>query len=204
MLDEPSTTVPQAVVTSSAHRHHDQLISQLRIFLDKFSSAALSEESSEVLRATLCDATERLIDEQVLSEEQRRYGRLPHLPSAGQATSPWYEVLRATPPASLSGRAFFGPFFLGGGCAAHGGAIPLLFDELFGWLANAEGMPSSRTAYLNTQYHSVVRIGNELTFSAWTDRVEGRKRYLRAELHDGRVLCAEAESLFVTLRPGQA
>lgn len=203
MVDKPLPPTPQAPVTSSPHREYAQLISQLRLFLDTFSSAVLTEESSKELRATLHEATETLTAEQA-PEERRRYGRLPHLPAAGQATSPWYEVLEATPPDSLTGRAVFGPFHLGGRGAAHGGSIPLLFDELFGWLANAEGMPSSRTAYLNVQYRSIVRIGTELTFTAWTDRVENRKRFLRAELHDGDVLCAEAESLFVTLRPGQA
>lgn len=200
MVEAPLTS---AAVPSSVHQHYAQLISQLRTFLDMFSSAVLSGESSQELHATLSEATDVLAEEQV-PEERRRYGRLPHLPAAGQATSPWYEVLEATPPDLLTGRAVFGPFFLGGKGAAHGGSIPLLFDELFGWLANAEGMPSSRTAYLSTQYRSVVRIGAELTFSAWTDRVEGRKRFLRAELRDGHVLCADAESLFVTLRPGQA
>ena len=203
MTDDPSTAAPQTQNDSDAHRHHSRLISQLRGFLDEFSRAALSEASSEEVRGALFDLTERLTAERA-SEEGRRYGRLPDLPAAGQATTPWYEVLESTPPDSLTGRAVFGPFFLGGRGAAHGGSIPLLFDELFGWLANAEGMPASRTAYLNTQYRSVVLIGAELTFRAWTDRVEGRKRFLRAELRHGPTLCAEAESLFVTLRPGQA
>lgn len=194
---------PWADLTSCAQEHHARLISQLRDFLGEFSSAALTEASSEELRATLFDSTERLAAERA-PEERRRYGRLPGLPAAGQATTPWYEVLESTPPDSLTGRAVFGPFFLGGRGAAHGGSIPLLFDELFGWLANSEGMPASRTAYLNTRYRSVVRIGAELTFSAWTERVEGRKRFLRAELRHGSTLCAEAETLFVTLRPGQA
>ena len=203
MTDDSSTADPRAESISSVHRYHAELISQLRGFLDEFSSASLTEESSEELRATLADLTERLAAERV-PEEERHYGRLFRLPAAGQATTPWYEVLESTPPDSLTGRSVFGPFFLGGRGAAHGGSIPLLFDELFGWLANAEGMPASRTAYLNTRYLSVVRIGVELTFSAWTERAEGRKRFLRAELRDGPTLCAEAESLFVTLRPGQA
>lgn len=203
MADNPSMVGPGADITSSAQQHHARLISQLRAFLGEFSCAVPTEATSEELRATLFDLTERIAAERA-PEQERRYGRLPRLPSAGQATTPWYEVLESTPPDVLTGRAVFGPFFLGGRGAAHGGSIPLLFDELFGWLVNSEGMPASRTAYLNTQYRSVVRIGAELTFSAWTERVEGRKRFLRAELHHGPTLCAEAETLFVTLRPGQA
>ncbi|SLH56935.1 thioesterase family protein [Mycobacteroides abscessus subsp. abscessus] len=33
---------------------------------------------------------------------------------------------------------------------------------------------------------------------------EGRKVWVRATLHDGERLCAEAHGLFIVLRPGQA
>ena len=36
------------------------------------------------------------------------------------------------------------------------------------------------------------------------DREEGRKRFLSASIRDGKLICADAEGLFVALRPGQA
>ncbi|MEV0153775.1 PaaI family thioesterase [Micromonospora sp. NPDC050686] len=182
--------------------HHDAVVSQLRDFLDALASAAPDERSSERLRHDLTRWTETLRQDAV-AESRRRYGRSPALAAAGQATTPWYVVDEATPPQRIAGRTSFSNFFLGGRGAAHGGTIPLLFDELFGWLANSAGMPPSRTAYLTTNYRSIVRVGRPLTFTAWTDRVEGRKRFLRAELRDGDTVCAEGEALFVTLRTGQ-
>ncbi|MGI5242001.1 PaaI family thioesterase [Dactylosporangium sp. CA-139066] len=181
---------------------HDAVVSRLRDFLDALAGAAPDERSSERLQHDLARWTEDLRQDAV-EESRRHYGRSPALAAAGQATTPWYVVDEAAPPERLAGRASFSNFFLGGRGAAHGGTIPLLFDELFGWLANAEGMPPSRTAYLTTNYRSVVRIDRPLTFTAWTDRVEGRKRFLRAELRDEDTLCAEGDALFVTLRTGQ-
>jgi acyl-coenzyme A thioesterase PaaI-like protein len=182
------------------HDRHRRLVAQLRSFLDALASAApLDGDELE----TDLDRWTTVLRQHSTPEHDRLYGRTPELPSAGQATTPWYEVDEADPPHRLSGRARFSNFFLGGRGAAHGGTVPLLFDELFGWLANAGGMPAARTAYLHTDYRSVLRVDADLTFVAWTDRLEGRKRFLRAELRDGPTLCAEAESLFLTLRPGQ-
>jgi hypothetical protein len=38
---------------------------------------------------------------------------------------------------------------------------------------------------------------------AWFVSEQGRKRVLRAELTRGETLCAEAEGLFIALRPDQ-
>ena len=37
----------------------------------------------------------------------------------------------------------------------------------------------------------------------WLDRQEGRKYFVRGELRHGDVVCADAEGLFVALKPGQ-
>ncbi|QYJ03604.1 PaaI family thioesterase [Nocardioides panacisoli] len=181
---------------------HAGLVAHLRGFLDAFADAVPASATRAELERDLEAWTERLRADRV-EESGRDYGHRPDLPSAGQATTPHYEVLAHAPPDQLAGTTQFSSFFLGGRGVAHGGTIPLLFDELFGRLANAPGMPAARTAYLTTQYLSVVRVGVPLTFAARTDRVEGRKRFLRAELRDGEVLCAEGEALFVTLRDGQ-
>jgi len=39
-------------------------------------------------------------------------------------------------------------------------------------------------------------------FEAWIERVEGRKIFCRGTLHAGERLCAEAEAIFVSLKPG--
>lgn len=81
--------------------------------------------------------------------------------------------------------------------------MALLFDEVLGRLSDTDGRPAARTAYLNTTYRSVTPIEWRLHLHAWFEHESGRKRLLRGELRDGTALCADAEALFVTLKPGQ-
>lgn len=104
---------------------------------------------------------------------------------------------------SIQGRVVFRRFHLGGGGAAHGGALPLFFDEILGRLANAGERPRARTAYLTVNYRHITPIEVELTAEATLDRQEGRKRWISGRLYDGQTLLADAEGLFVELRPGQ-
>jgi acyl-coenzyme A thioesterase PaaI-like protein len=104
---------------------------------------------------------------------------------------------------TLRGRVRFGRFHLGGNGAAHGGTIPLVFDEMMGRFANSGGRPVSRTAYLNVNYRNVTPIDTDLDIEARFEREDGRKRFLTGVLRDGDRVCADAEGLFVELRPGQ-
>jgi acyl-coenzyme A thioesterase PaaI-like protein len=103
----------------------------------------------------------------------------------------------------VRGRVTFRPFHVGGGGAAHGGALPLLFDEILGHLANAGARPPARTAYLHVNYRHITPINVELELDATFDRQEGRKRWLSSRLRDGDTVVADAEGLFVQLLPGQ-
>nr|WP_281363800.1 PaaI family thioesterase [Nocardioides daedukensis] len=87
--------------------------------------------------------------------------------------------------------------------AVHGGAISMLFDDLLGWLLARSDLPPSRTAFLTTNFRAVTPVGVELTVHARITHVEGRKRFLAAELRHGDTVCADAEGLWVELRPGQ-
>jgi acyl-coenzyme A thioesterase PaaI-like protein len=101
------------------------------------------------------------------------------------------------------GHVAFGRFYLGGNGAVHGGAIPLAFDELMGRLANTGGRPPSRTAYLHVNYRSITPIETRLAIEARFQAEKGRKRTLTGVLRNGDQVCADAEGLFVALRPGQ-
>jgi acyl-coenzyme A thioesterase PaaI-like protein len=103
----------------------------------------------------------------------------------------------------VEGRVTFGTYHLGGNAAAHGGTLPLLFDEVLGRLANSGGLPIARTAFLNVNFRNVTPIGIELQVDATVDRIEGRKRWASGRLFNGQTLLADAEALFVQLRPGQ-
>jgi acyl-coenzyme A thioesterase PaaI-like protein len=123
------------------------------------------------------------------------------LPGRGQALVPVMH-LDEWDDEHVSAQVTLGRFYLGAGGAAHGGALGLVFDELLGRLANT-GRSRSRTAYLHVNYRAVTPIGPELRVSARVDRIEGRKRFLTGTIHHGDTLTADAEGLFVELRPGQ-
>jgi hypothetical protein len=97
----------------------------------------------------------------------------------------------------------FRPYHVGGNIAAHGGTLPLLFDEILGRLANAGGRSMARTAYITVNYRQVTPIGVELSLDATLDAIEGRKRWCSGRLFNDHTLIAEAEGLFVQLLPGQ-
>ena len=61
----------------------------------------------------------------------------------------------------------------------------------------------ARTAYLKVNYRAIVPLDIELQVDATVDRVEGRKRWASARLYNDGTLVADAEGLFVELRPGQ-
>jgi acyl-coenzyme A thioesterase PaaI-like protein len=103
----------------------------------------------------------------------------------------------------VRGRVTFRPFHLGGNGAAHGGTLPLLFDDVLGRLANSVGGGIGRTAYLKVNYRKITPIGIELQVEGSVDRIDGRKRWVSARLLDGETLIADAEGLFVALLPGQ-
>jgi len=97
----------------------------------------------------------------------------------------------------------FSAFHLGGNGAVHGGAIPMMFDEALGRLANF-GRPICRTAYLNVDYRNVTPLDVDLQVSARIEKIEERKRYLYAAVHHGEILTAEAHALFLELKEGAA
>ncbi len=95
----------------------------------------------------------------------------------------------------------FTNFFHGANGAAHGGSIPLIFDEIFGRLSTAQGQ-LRRTAYLKVDFRSVTPVNKELTIEGHLERSEGRKFWFRGTIRDGEIVCAEADGLWVALKPG--
>jgi acyl-coenzyme A thioesterase PaaI-like protein len=177
------------------------LTDSLTDFLDALAAAAPDQATVESLTADLAGWTDKLVPHAVV-ERDRVFGRRTDLAGRGQTMSPKLVVTASTAD-TVDATVRFGDYFLGGNGAVHGGAIPLLFDEVLGRLANSSGRPAQRTAYLHTDFRSVTPVGKDLTVKAWVESEEGRKRFLRATLHDGDILCAEAEGLFVALKPGQ-
>ncbi len=176
------------------------MIDALRVLQDRITGAAPSAELAAEVSRTLTDLAVQL-GEYAVDEPGQIAGQL-ELPGRAQALVPVVHFDEQDEQHAV-GRVTFGRFYLGRNGAAHGGAIPLVFDDVLGRLSNAGGRPPSRTAYLHVNYRSITPVGQELQVTARFDREEGRKRFLSGELRDGGTLCADVEGLFVALRPGQ-
>jgi hypothetical protein len=104
---------------------------------------------------------------------------------------------------AIRGHVTFRRFHLGGNGAAHGGSLPLLFDEVLGRLCNSAGRPTARTAYLTVNYRHITPIDVPLEVEATLDKQDGRKRWISGRMWHGDTKVADAEGLFIQLLPGQ-
>jgi acyl-coenzyme A thioesterase PaaI-like protein len=177
------------------------MIASLRSFLDALAAAAPDTATITGIADDLKTWTDTLTP-MAVGERKQMFARRLDLPGRGQTMSPNF-VVTGGDRDSVCGTVTFGRYFLGGGGAVHGGAIPLLFDEVLGRLSNSGGRPPARTAYLHTDFRSITPVDTALDVRGWFVSEEGRKRVLRAELRHGETLCAEAEGLFIILRPDQ-
>ncbi|MGA5704124.1 PaaI family thioesterase [Peterkaempfera bronchialis] len=176
------------------------MIEALRVLQDTVTGAAPPPEIVEETTRTLRDLSAVLASHTVPEREQV-VGHRMDLPGRGQALVPAFLPVEWD-DSRVSGRVTFGRHYLGGNGAVHGGAIPLLFDEVLGRLASS-GRTICRTAYLHVNFRRITPVGVELRLEAAFERDEGRKRVLTAALYDGDHVTADAEGLFIALRPGQ-
>jgi acyl-coenzyme A thioesterase PaaI-like protein len=82
----------------------------------------------------------------------------------------------------------------------HGGWTALTFDELLGMTNVALGHPAM-TGRLTVRYHKPTPLHRPVRLRGWIDRVEGRRILTNGEMHVDGVLTAQAQGLFVALRP---
>jgi acyl-coenzyme A thioesterase PaaI-like protein len=176
------------------------MVDALRTLLDQIARSRPSGDLVADAERQLTELTRQFGKFQV-EERSQVSGRLTEVPGRGQVMAPAIAIDEHTSERA-SGHVSFGRFYLGGNGAVHGGAIPLAFDELMGRLANT-GRAPSRTAYLHVNYRSITPIDKDLAIEAYFHSEEGRKRVLRGVIRNGDTVCAEAEGLFVALRPGQ-
>lgn len=173
-----------------------------RLLQDRLTGAAVPPQRAQELTAQLLDIADRLAEFQ-MPEPDRVDGWRPDLPGRGHPLLPPYFVDDET-ETTIRGRVTFTRFYLGGNAAAHGGAHPLLFDDVFGRVMNHHQPGVSRTASLTVNYRRVTPLDVELHFEASRDRVEGRKRWGSARLYDpSGTLLSDAQTLFLELLPGQ-
>jgi acyl-coenzyme A thioesterase PaaI-like protein len=176
------------------------MIDALRALQDRITGSRPPEKLLQEATRQLAELSRRLAEYPV-DERGQIAGHLVAIAGRGQAMAPAVVIDEHTTDRAR-GHITFGRFYLGGNGAVHGGAIPLVFDELMGRLANTE-RPPSRTAYLHVNYRSITPIEKRLDIEANFESEEGRKRIIHAVLRDADTVCADAHGLFVALRPGQ-
>jgi acyl-coenzyme A thioesterase PaaI-like protein len=137
-----------------------------------------------------------------VGERDRSAGRRPDLPGRGHPLLLPF-VVDDQDDEHIRSRVVFRQCHLGGHGAAHGGTLPLLFDEVVGRLASARPPRRARTAFLTVNYRAITPLDVELQVEATLDKIEGRKRWASGRLYNGERLLADATGLFVELRPGQ-
>jgi acyl-coenzyme A thioesterase PaaI-like protein len=121
--------------------------------------------------------------------------------------SPFIGLLNPlSPPISLEldddkviGRVVYGTVYEGAPGCLHGGFIAAGFDEVLGFAQSLSGA-SGMTGRLEVSFRSPTPLHRPLVYTGWIDRVDGRKIYTSATLHDGDTLCAEATGLFITMK----
>lgn len=176
----------------------ESLAVALRGFLDAAAAIGTDRALVAELVADLRQLTERLSPAAV-DESKALWRKAPR--DRPPALLPHFTF--RTDGERLEGTVRFGRFHVGR-LAAHGGAISLLFDEILGALVVSGGRGTARTAYLHVDFRALVPIGTDLRLTGWFSREDGRKRFVRAQMHHGETLCAEAEGLWVAPRTAAA
>ncbi len=153
--------------------------------------------------ADLLDKLSGLLTPYDTDEWQSPSGRRMDLPVRGNIlTIPM--SAHKTDDGRIEGWARFARFHLGRNGAVHGGCLGMLFDTVLGLTSSVlTGGPRQRTAYLHVNYRQIVPIETKLQIEAGVDRMEGRKIFVSGRLSDGDTVLADAEALFVLLKPGQ-
>lgn len=180
---------------------YTDMIDELRGLLDRVAAAWPGADVVARTRKAVAELDADLAAAEVPEPDQLS-GRLVSAPGRAQLAVPCLHVDELDDHA-VTGHVRFGRHFLGSNGVVHGGAVPMLFDDVLGRLALVGGRSRSRTAYLHVDYRAVAPIDTDLQVEAHFEREEGRKRFLRGTLRDGDRVCSEATALFVALRPGQ-
>ena len=103
---------------------------------------------------------------------------------------------------SAAASVTFGSAYEGPPGSVHGGFVAAAFDEVLGFVQSLSHNPGF-TGTLKVKYRSPAPLHTELRLNAEIVRFEPRKIFAEATMHAGDLLCAEAEAVFITARPGK-
>jgi hypothetical protein len=128
------------------------------------------------------------------------FGFFDHSPMIGRANPLAPPIVLQQVDDHLEGWATFGPAYEGPPGCVHGGYVAAAFDEVLGATQSLSGAPGM-TGRLTVHYRSPTPLKEELRFVGRLASVNGRKIITEGQLFAGDRLCAEAEGLFISMRP---
>jgi len=171
--------------------------------LQDHARAADAPDEAITEAADLLDKVSELLAPFDTDEWQSPSGRRMDLPMRGNILTIPMNAHK-TDDGRIEGWARFARFHLGRNGAVHGGCLGMLFDTVLGLTSSVlSGGPRQRTAFLHINYRQIAPIEKKLQIDAGVDRAEGRKIFVSGRLRDGDTVLADAEALFVLLKPGQ-
>jgi acyl-coenzyme A thioesterase PaaI-like protein len=103
----------------------------------------------------------------------------------------------------VHGRARFTWPYQGPPGYVHGAVVASVFDELLGFACIVAGQ-SGMTGKLTIKYRKPTPLHTDLRFECRRTSITGRRIVATGECYDGDTLTAEAEGLFVSVRPEMA
>jgi acyl-coenzyme A thioesterase PaaI-like protein len=103
----------------------------------------------------------------------------------------------------VHGRARFTWPYQGPPGYVHGAVVASVFDELLGFACIVAGKPGM-TGKLTIKYRKPTPLHTDLRFECRRTELNGRRIVATGECYAGDVLTAEAEGLFITVRPEHA
>ncbi len=103
---------------------------------------------------------------------------------------------------SAEGWVTFGSAYEGAPGCVHGGFVAAAFDEVLGFVQSLSGSPGF-TGTLTVRYRNPTPLHTELHFQCELLHTERRKIFTEGRVLAGDMLCAEAEAIFVSARPGR-
>jgi acyl-coenzyme A thioesterase PaaI-like protein len=194
--DEPAFATPERAQLAEAMR---ELIDAVMVSYDA-DEGALLEVADDVRRLAfrLSGGTARA---ERAGYEARSHGDyLPRSPIVGEASPLSPRLDWDVVDDHVEARGTFSAAYEGPPGFVHGGIIALAFDEILG-IANISAGHPGMTGTLTIKYRRPTPLFRELHFTAWVERVEGRRIITKGEVSTDGQLTAQAEGVFVQPRP---
>ncbi|MEV5651933.1 PaaI family thioesterase [Nocardia sp. NPDC052254] len=185
--------------TAESDDEYAELIEALRAVQEAVTRSRPTPRAAAATAAVLREIGSAMAEFEV-GEDEQIAGKRWDLPGHGQALAPPVHLDEITETAAV-GRVTVNRFH-SGRYAMNGGVAPLIFDEILARLANHD-RPWARTARLAVDFRAPAPLYTELTVTARLVRQQGRKRFLYGALHHHDLLLAEAEGLWIELKPEQ-